>query len=121
MVRSHGSTIVEKHYPHVERTRLVAASPKTLPVGPDRKPVGTFSMERSTPDVAQTSVLFIAEGTATAFTGSAGPPLFLHHRASLEEYAISDPDTPMGRSGSYDPKLPCEAGGLNFRELQNSP
>ena len=27
------------------------------------------------PDVAQTSVLFIAEGTATAFTGSAGPPI----------------------------------------------
>ena len=31
--------------------------------------------ERSTPDVAQKSVLFIAEGTATAFTGSAGPPI----------------------------------------------
>jgi hypothetical protein len=31
--------------------------------------------ERSTPDVAQKSVLFNAEGTATAFTGSAGPPI----------------------------------------------
>src|ERR1700735_1414321 len=56
-----------------------------------------FDLERSSLiSLRQASVLVSRTEPRPHLREAPARPLLLHHRASLEEYAISDPDTPMG-------------------------
>src|SRR3984957_8099005 len=55
-----------------------------------------FSMERSSLMSLRQASFLSRKEPRPHLREAPARPLFLHHRASLEEYAISDPDTPMG-------------------------